>query len=427
MTGKVQPASAGMTWGASPGLNASRLDSGKPTARFDVGDICEVIGAVLVREAEDLQSSKVAQLLDGFGTQWKRREGSRMKQTALRCRVEVTRIGSGASGKRIAIQDTGGIQGWVSVVSSSGEALELHGAAREKRIEAAVKAARHDHGKPTARFEVGDMCHVIANVIVRQEEALESPQLAKLPDRCLVEVLEIGNGPSGKRLCVKDEKGLSGWISVVSSDGTQLLRKVKAPPPEAPLPVSAAAEEALELMKSQIVEANMKPPPPLGPSLSTAPPSSLAKFVEPFFLVSSTRAQRGFELEISFVQREDIEQLLAEKFASEGIQEPSYDHLKLRDATGRWYRPGEAPDVPTPDLFPLTLYYRPPKPKHSAETVLSLRRREACEALSPSQRKGLAEVQRQLERAYDVQNNDLVDRAMRLAHSLGLPLGTLVL
>ena len=122
--------------------------------------------------------------------------------------------------------------------------------------------------------------------IVRQEEALESPQLAKLPDRCLVEVrrwmeglkfglknprsnrtrsastpsqqtsimmreatlrqlsivcclgsssfcvtrvqlevllvdvlwilsgrwrccqvLEIGNGPSGKRLCVKDEKG----------------------------------------------------------------------------------------------------------------------------------------------------------------------------------------------------------------------------
>lgn len=425
MTGKVQPASAGMTWGRSqdvlreryvnsnegPGLNASRLDSGKPTARFDVGDICEVIGAVLVREAEDLQSSKVAQLLDG-------------------CRVEVTRIGSGASGKRIAIQDTGGIQGWVSVVSSSGEALvriiekELHGAAREKRIEAAVKAARHDHGKPTARFEVGDMCHVIANVIVRQEEALESPQLAKLPDRCLVEVLEIGNGPSGKRLCVKDEKGLSGWISVVSSDGTQLLRKVKAQPPEAPLPVSAAAEEALELMKSQIVEANMKPPVPLGPSLSTAPPSSLAKFVEPFFLVSSTRAQRGFELEISFVQREDIEQLLAEKFTSEGIQEPSYDHLKLRDATGRWYRPGEAPDVPTPDLFPLTLYYRPPKPKHSAETVLSLRRREACEALSPSQRKGLSEVQRQLERAYDVQNNDLVDRAMRLAHSLGLPLGT---
>lgn len=381
------------------GPDVSRNDSGKPTARFDVGDICEVIGAALVRQAEDLQSPKIAQLLDG-------------------CRVEVTQIGSGASGKRIAIQDTGSVQGWVSVVSSSGEALvriiekELRGAAREKRIEAAVKAARHDHGKHTARFEVGDVCHVITAVIVRKGEALDSPQVAKLPDRCQVEVLEIGSGPSGKRLSVRDEKG------------TQLLRKVKAPLPE-PLPLPAVPvtlEEYPPVIESKIVET--KKTRSQAPSLSTVPAASLAKFVEPFFLVSSTRAQRGFDLEISYLQREDIEQLLSEKFASEGIQEPSYDHLKLRDATGKWYRPGEAPDVPTPDLFPLTLYYRPPKPQHSAETVLTLRRREAYEALSPSQRKGLSEVQRQLECAYNAQNNDLVDRAMRLAHSLGLPLGT---
>lgn len=427
MTGqdlKVQRLDVGATaWGRSQdvlreryvnsheGPDVSRNDSGKPTARFDVGDICEVIGAALVRQAEDLQSPKVAQLLDG-------------------CRVEVTQIGSGASGKRIAIQDTGSVHGWVSVVSSSGEALvriiekELRGAAREKRIEAAVKAARHDHGKHTARFEVGDLCHVIASVIVRKEEALDSPQVAKLPDRCQVEVLEIGSGPSGKRLCVRDEEGVSGWISVVSSDGTQLLRKVKAPLPEAPAfpAFSPVTLEEYPPVESKIVET--KKPRPQAPSLSTVQPSTLAKFVEPFFLVSSTRAQRGFDLEISYLQREDIEQLLSEKFASEGIQEPSYDHLKLRDATGKWYRPGEAPDVPTPDLFPLTLYYRPPKPQHSAETVLTLRRREAYEALSPSQRKGLSEVQRQLECAYNAQNNDLVDRAMRLAHSLGLPLGT---
>eukprot|EP00913_Durusdinium_trenchii_P012478 g11714.t1 len=81
-----------------------RTDLGKPTARFDVGDICEVIGAVLVREGEDLGSAKVTQLLDG-------------------CRVQVTNIGSGPSGKRIAVQDTGGVHGWVSVVSSGGEPL----------------------------------------------------------------------------------------------------------------------------------------------------------------------------------------------------------------------------------------------------------------------------------------------------------------
>lgn len=377
-----------------------RTDLGKPTARFDVGDICEVIGAVLVREGEDLGSAKVTQLLDG-------------------CRVQVTNIGSGPSGKRIAVQDTGGVHGWVSVVSSGGEPLvriiekDLRDEIRERRIGAAAKAARHDYGKPTARFEVGDACQVIASVIMRKGETLASPQLAKLPDRSTVEVLEIGTGESGKRICVKDTTGLSGWISVVSSDGTQLLRKIKTTCPEAQ-PVSVFVEESPEMMASQSIV----------PTAVAKAPQTLARFEEPFSLVSSMRAQRGFDLEISYLQREDMEQLLAEKFSSEGIQEPSYDHVKLRDATGKWYRPGEAPDVPTPDLFPITLYYRPPKPQQSAETVLAFRKREAYEALSPSQRNGLAEVQRQLERAYNIQNNDLVDRAMRLAHSLGLPLGT---
>ncbi|CAE7752342.1 unnamed protein product [Symbiodinium pilosum] len=151
---------------------------------------------------------------------------------------------------------------------------------------------------------------------------------------------------------------------------------------------------------------------------------ALAPFVEPAILVSSTRAQRGFDLEVSYLEREHMEQLLADKFATEGIQEPSYDHVKLRDARGKWYRPGEAPDVPTPDLFPIMLYYRPPKPEQSAEMVLAMRQRKAYEGLTPTQRRGLSEVQRQLERAYSTESNDLLDRAMRLAHSLGLPLGS---
>ena len=84
-----------------------------------------------------------------------------------------------------------------------------------------------------------------------------------------------------------------------------------------------------------------------------------------------------------------MEQLLSEKFASEGIQAgsprqevsgcnpssrsqttiASSFETPRADGTGRWLqcakrafdvtgRPGEAPDVPSPDLFPITLYYR---------------------------------------------------------------------
>ena len=57
--------------------------------------------------------------------------------------------------------------------------------------------------------------------------------------------------------------------------------------------------------------------------------------------------------------------------------------------------------------------------KEILQTSLSAR-----QALSAVQCKGLMEVQRQLERAYEMQSHDLVERAARQAHSLGLPLGT---
>ncbi|CAE7909880.1 unnamed protein product, partial [Symbiodinium sp. KB8] len=376
-----------------------RNDAGKPTARFDVGDICEVVGGALVRASEELDSDKIGQLVDG-------------------CRAEVVEVGSGPTGKRIAIEDTDGLRGWVSVVATTGETLvrivekELRGEARAKRIEAAAKAARHDCSKPTARFDVGDVCDVVGGAIMRESEDLDSRQLGKLQNKSQVKVVEIGTGPTGKRLLVTDDTGRAGWISVVSSDGTQLLRPVKTP--ELPLP-ETPQEMQLSKQVTHVVAPQVRKE-----VLSQA----LAPFVEPAVLVSSSRAQRGFDLEISYLEREHMEQLLADKFATEGVQEPSYDHVKLRDAKGKWYRPGEAPEVPTPDLFPITLYYRPPKPEQSAEMVLALRQRQAYEALTPTQRRGLSEVQRQLERAYSSESNDLLDRAMRLAHSLGLPLGT---
>ena len=383
-----------------------RNDLGKPTGRFDVGDICEVVGGALVRRSEDLDSEKVGQLVDG-------------------CRAEVVEIGSGPSGKRIAIEDTDGLRGWVSVVATTGETLiriiekELRGEARARRLEAAAKAARHDCSKPTSRFDIGDVCDVVGGAIMRETEELDSRQLGKLQNRSQVKVVEIGSGPTGKRLLVTDDTGRAGWISVVSSDGTQLLRPVKTPEP-APVP-PAPAMEVLDVVE----RAPERTPGPLISQVHKDMVSqALAPFVEPAVLVSSARAQRGFDLEVSYLEREHMEQLLADKFASEGIQEPSYDHVKLRDAKGKWYKPGEAPDVPTPDLFPITLYYRPPKPEQSAEMVLALRQRKAYESLTPTQRRGLSEVQRQLERAYSTESNDLLDRAMRLAHSLGLPLGT---
>eukprot|EP00931_Biecheleriopsis_adriatica_P009082 TRINITY_DN110190_c0_g1_i1.p1 TRINITY_DN110190_c0_g1~~TRINITY_DN110190_c0_g1_i1.p1 ORF type:complete len:1307 (-),score=310.54 TRINITY_DN110190_c0_g1_i1:69-3989(-) len=399
----------------------ARKDIGRRTARFDVGDICEVVGGVLVRQSEDLDSPKVAQLSDG-------------------CRIEVTAIGLGPSGKRIAVRDTGGIEGWVSVVAASGETLirivekELHGELRERRLSVAAKVCRPDHGKATERFNLGDFCDVVGGAIVRQTEELDSHQLRRLPDRSQVEVVEIGSGPTGKRVCIKDDAGRVGWISVVSADGTQLLRPVKPQPADLQPTLSQMSAQTIDTLDELTTSAALSAVEgvrPLQEALknleSKVPETSqeaLSKWEEPFALVSAARAQRGFELEVAYLERQNVDQLLAEKFVAEGIQEPNYDYVKLRDATGKWYRPGEAPDNPVPELFPITLYYRPPKPSKSAETALALRQKHALDALSPAQRQGLVNVQRQLEIAFSSGRDDLLDKAMRLAHSMGLPLGS---
>lgn len=404
----------------APTPKTGRADHGKPTARYEVGDQCDVIGGALMRLTEDLDSAKVGQLAHGD-------------------HVEVVEIGCGPSGKRLAVTDDQNVRGWVSVIAGSGESLlRIVQKGQKQAVAETPKQTRLDQGKPTSRYEIGDVCDVMGGAIVRETEELDSAQLRRLPDRSEVKVIEIGTGPSGKRICIRDSNLRSGWVSVVSADGTQLLRPVKPPAPEPPPPPARLPESSLKPERIPIPEVEaesmkvplQRPEPP--PTLLTSPGAvnghgavtgqEVAKWNEPFVLVSASRAQKGFDLEVPWIERNSVDQLLAEKFISEGILEPSYDYVKLRDAKGKWYRPGEAPESPTPDLFPIILYYRPPKPEQTAETALALRQKQALDALTPTQRRSLAEVQRLLTQAYSNEDAYMLDRAMRLAHESRLPL-----
>eukprot|EP00930_Biecheleria_cincta_P082481 TRINITY_DN72206_c0_g1_i1.p1 TRINITY_DN72206_c0_g1~~TRINITY_DN72206_c0_g1_i1.p1 ORF type:complete len:1390 (+),score=277.57 TRINITY_DN72206_c0_g1_i1:200-4369(+) len=399
---------------------AARADHGKLTSRYEVGDQCEVIGGALMRLTEDLDSAKVGQLAHGD-------------------RVEVVEIGCGPSGKRLAVKDEQNERGWVSVIAGSGESLLRIVQKGQKQVtgESSKKPTRADQGKPTSRYEIGDLCDVMGGAIVRETEELDSAQLRRLPDRSEVKVIEIGTGWSGKRIRIQDSNDRTGWVSVVSADGTQLLRPVKPPAPEPPparLPEPSLVPQRIPIPETEPESTSMKvplqrpePPPTLltSPGAVTGPGATgqeLAKWNEPFVLVSASRAQKGFDLEVPWLERDNVDQLLAEKWISQGVLEPSYDYVKLRDAKGKWYRPGEAPENPTPELFPITLYYRPPKPEQTAETALALRQKQALDALTPTQRRSLAEVQRLLTQAYSNEDGYLLERAMRLAHESRLPM-----
>lgn len=118
-----------------PLWSTGRFDSGKATARFDVGDVCEVISGALVRKSEDLESPQIAKLQAG-------------------AQVQVLRIGSGPTGKRLEVQNEAGIAGWVSVLSANGEEiLEILQKAQQStaRQQPWQHAARPEESRPCAR------------------------------------------------------------------------------------------------------------------------------------------------------------------------------------------------------------------------------------------------------------------------------------
>lgn len=85
--------------------------------------------------------------------------------------------------------------------------------------------------QPNADYAVGQEYEVIGT-IMRKGENMDSPKIGRLEPGTTVEVLEIGQGPTGKRIRVRPTTGSileRGWISVVSSEGLELL-KVKETP-----------------------------------------------------------------------------------------------------------------------------------------------------------------------------------------------------
>lgn len=76
-----------------------------------------------------------------------------------------------------------------------------------------------------ASFAPGQRYEVIGT-IMRQGEDLMSPKITRLDAGTGVEVLEVGTGPTGKRIKVNADTGVVGWISVISDAGVELLKPV---------------------------------------------------------------------------------------------------------------------------------------------------------------------------------------------------------
>jgi len=79
---------------------------------------------------------------------------------------------------------------------------------------------------PNASFRAGQKCEVIGT-IMRTGESLDSSKIMRLEPGTRVEVLEIGTGPTGKRIRVVTPMGMAGWISVISAEGVSLLTPVQ--------------------------------------------------------------------------------------------------------------------------------------------------------------------------------------------------------
>jgi len=115
---------------------------------------------------------------------------------------------------------------------------------------------------PNARYTPGMVLECVGQLLMRQQEDLESPQVARLPQKSLVKVLEIGTGPSGKRIKVHAASGEEGWASVIASNTAPMFRSTERPfaletapvavaaVPEAAVPVEPAATATAEPVAS---------------------------------------------------------------------------------------------------------------------------------------------------------------------------------
>lgn len=243
---------------------ASRPPSECANARYSSGMILESVATTIMRAAEDMESDQVLRL-------------------AASSRVQVLQIGTGPTGKRLRVRaQVGGQEGWVSVAAQNGSSLFKAGAAgptaaqevqqaedrrrkqqqeaqdrqrrdqdqaaeqerrrrreleeqreaeRRREAENSAKRQQASAGSSASLFNVGDVYKCKSLVLMRQLESLSAAGnvvVSRLVADDEVEILQIGTDPSGKRIKVKDQKGNQGWVSALSSDGSQLLEVTQA-------------------------------------------------------------------------------------------------------------------------------------------------------------------------------------------------------
>eukprot|EP00435_Cladocopium_sp_Y103_P047284 s95_g13.t2 len=113
---------------------------------------------------------------------------------------------------------------------------------------------------PNAKYSPEMVLECVGAVLMRQQEDLESPQVGRLAAGSLVKVLELGCGPSGKRIKVHAASGEEGWASVIASNTAPMFRSTTRPfvldaPATAAVPVTTLPAEPKMEPKEPKVEA----------------------------------------------------------------------------------------------------------------------------------------------------------------------------
>jgi len=155
----------------------------------DVGDVCETVSIVTVRQEESLDSDVVAEL-----------------QIGSACEI----LSVGEPGSRRAQVKTGSVTGWISIKTKAMEPLVVK---RKKDISFAIED-----------FEVGGQHEVKSMVTVRVCETLDSEVLTELKPGALVKILEIC--PHNRRRAYVHSEHGNGWISLATKSGELLVGKV---------------------------------------------------------------------------------------------------------------------------------------------------------------------------------------------------------
>eukprot|EP00928_Gymnodinium_smaydae_P027335 TRINITY_DN21177_c0_g1_i2.p1 TRINITY_DN21177_c0_g1~~TRINITY_DN21177_c0_g1_i2.p1 ORF type:complete len:1189 (+),score=375.48 TRINITY_DN21177_c0_g1_i2:67-3633(+) len=154
---------------------------------WNLGDQCETVSLVTMRQEEALESEVVQELPIGTA-------------------CEIVELGEG---RRVKVS-TGEESGWISCRTKANEALIVK---RKQGVQFAIED-----------FEVGGTHEVKSMVTVRCGETLDSEVKTELKPGTLVKILELGT--VNKRRARISAEPIEGWISLATKQGELLIGKV---------------------------------------------------------------------------------------------------------------------------------------------------------------------------------------------------------